>query len=213
MENDSALRRLLGSMLAEQPNIELIGSFSSAEELFGHSEIRKADAALIDFALDQNGLNGIELGIALRIMNENLGVVVYSQYRAKSLVERVPESMRAGWYFIEKNSDMAIEDYVRVLWSASSGKGNWADLVSEHAELREGERSLYLTLSPRQRTVMDLASQSWTAQDIATELGISYDYVRKELSRAYSILLPNVNPSLDLKTAAVLKYLELKSFH
>ena len=210
VENDSALRRLLGSMLADLPNVDLIGNFGSAEELFGNAEIRKADAALIDFALDENGLNGIELGIALRIMNENLGVVIYSQYRSKSLIERVPEAMRSGWSLIEKNSDMAVEDYVDVLLDSCSAKGNWSDLIDQNGALRDQHTNIYFSLSPRQRTVMDLAVQSWSAQDIAAELGISYDYVRKELSRAYAILLPNINASSDLKTAAVLKYLEIK---
>jgi hypothetical protein len=40
-------------------------------------------------------------------------------------------------------------------------------------------------------------------------LNLSYSYVRKELSRSYSILLPEVTPGEDQKTAAVLKYLEL----
>jgi hypothetical protein len=33
--------------------------------------------------------------------------------------------------------------------------------------------------------------------------------VRKELSRSYAVLLPESTPSDDLKTAAVLRYLEL----
>jgi hypothetical protein len=56
---------------------------------------------------------------------------------------------------------------------------------------------------------MSLTVQSKNPQDIAKHLGLSYSYVRKELSRAYAVLLPNSNPSDDLKTAAVLKYMEL----
>jgi hypothetical protein len=40
-------------------------------------------------------------------------------------------------------------------------------------------------------------------------LNLSYSYVRKELSRAYGVLVPNLVAGDDLKTAAVLKYMEL----
>jgi DNA-binding NarL/FixJ family response regulator len=56
---------------------------------------------------------------------------------------------------------------------------------------------------------MSLTAQSKSTQDIAEQLGLSYSYVRKELSRAYAVLLPDVNENVDLKTAAVLKYMEL----
>jgi hypothetical protein len=56
---------------------------------------------------------------------------------------------------------------------------------------------------------MALTVQSKSAQDIAEQLGLSYSYVRKELSRSYAVLLPDSKPSDDLETAAVLKYREL----
>ena len=48
-----------------------------------------------------------------------------------------------------------------------------------------------------------------SAKEIANQLSLSYSYVRKELSRSYAVLLPDAAPSDDLKTTAVLKYMEL----
>ena len=56
---------------------------------------------------------------------------------------------------------------------------------------------------------MSLTSQGKSAQEIAAQLNLSYSYVRKELSRAYGVLVPNPVHGDDLKTGAVLKYLEL----
>jgi DNA-binding NarL/FixJ family response regulator len=209
IENDSALRGLLGGMLAEAKGIELLATFARAEEVFGHGGIRTADAALIDFALDRDGLNGVEVGVALRSLNEHIGIVVYSQYSVKPLVNRVPQNMQAGWSFIEKNSDMAIDDYVKVLSETAAGKGNWQAVISESTDVRATGVSLLLALTARQRTIMDLAALGRSASEIAVDLGITYAYVRKELSRAYSVLLPNASSAVDLKTSAVLKYLEI----
>ena len=213
IENDSALRRLLGGMLAEANGVELLASFARAEEVFGHSVVRTADAALIDFALDRDGLNGVEVGVALRSLNEHIGIVIYSQYSVKPLVNRVPQSMQSGWSFIEKNSDMAAEDYIKVLSETAAGKGNWQTVVSKTEDLRSTGISVLLALTSRQRTIMDLAAQGRSASEIALDLDISYAYVRKELSRAYSVLLPTASSAVDLKTSAVLKYLEITRAH
>jgi len=209
VENDSALRRILGEMLSQSKELELIGSFSNSDEVLNRTLVRNADVALIDFALDQNGLNGIELGIALRNINEYIGIVIYSQYSVLQMVSRVPKTMRSGWSFFDKSAEMELADYVEIIKLTSSGKGNWENVSAGEVENVEVQSSIYFQLSPRQRSIMSLSAQGKGAQDIAVQLDLSYSYVRKELSRAYAVLLPNAVASDDLKTAAVLKYMEL----
>ncbi len=209
IENDPALRYILGKMLASSSDIEVLGSFSSADEALQRELVRKADVALVDFALDQNGLNGIELGIALRSINEYIGVVIYSQFSVRPMVNRVPKSMRAGWSFFNKSAEMDTEDYAKILRATASGKGNWEEVLEQDNSSQTREASIFFALTPRQRSIMSLSVQSKSPQDIAEQLGLSYSYVRKELSRAYAVLLPNAKESDDLKTAAVLKYMEL----
>jgi two-component system response regulator DesR len=209
VENDSALRRILGEMLSQSKELDLIGSFSNSDEVLNRTLVRKADVALIDFALDQNGLNGIELGIALRNINEYIGIVIYSQYSVSQMVSRVPKAMRSGWSFFDKSAEMELVNYVEIIKLTSSGKGNWENVSAGEVENVEVQSSIYFQLSPRQRSIMSLSAQGKGAQDIAVQLDLSYSYVRKELSRAYAVLLPNAVASDDLKTAAVLKYMEL----
>jgi two-component system response regulator DesR len=196
-------------MLSQSKELELIGSFSNSDEVLNRTLVRKADVALIDFALDQNGLNGIELGIALRNINEYIGIVIYSQYSVSQMVSRVPKAMRSGWSFFDKSAEMELADYVEIIKLTSSGKGNWENVSAGEVENVEVQSSIYFQLSPRQRSIMSLSAQGKGAQDIAVQLDLSYSYVRKELSRAYAVLLPNAVASDDLKTAAVLKYMEL----
>lgn len=209
VENDPALRSILGGMLSTSTQLELLGSYAGADEVLDRTLVRKADVALIDFSLDQNGLNGIELGIALRNINEYIGVVIYSQFSVRPMVNRVPKSMRAGWSFFNKSAEMDIDDYASILTATASGKGNWEAVLEEDKEMQNSEVSVFFALTPRQRSIMSLSAQSKSPQDIALQLGLSYSYVRKELSRAYAVLLPNSAAGDDLKTAAVLKYLEL----
>lgn len=209
IENDSALRRILGQMLEQSSELEVVGTYANSDEALDRVLVRKADVALIDFSLDQNGLNGIELGIALRNINEYIGIVIYSQYSVSQMVSRVPKAMRNGWSFFDKSAEMELEDYVKIIKLTSSGKGNWENVSAGEVENVEVQSSIYFQLSPRQRSIMSLSAQGKGAQDIAVQLDLSYSYVRKELSRAYAVLLPNAASSDDLKTAAVLKYMEL----
>lgn len=209
IENDAALRRILGQMLAESIELELLGSYAKTDDALNRTIARKADIALIDFALDQNGLNGIELGIALRNINEYIGIVIYSQYPVSQMVNRVPKDMRSGWSFFDKSAEMELKDYVEIIKMTSAGKGNWESVATNQIEKSEAKSSIYFMLSPLQRSVMSLTAQGNNAQEIAVQLDLSYQYVRKELSRAYAVLLPNASTRDDLKTSAVLKYLEL----
>jgi len=208
IENDAALRKILGAMLVKSPEIEMLADFRKSEEVLNRSLIKKADVALIDFALESNGLNGVELGIALRNINEYIGIVIYSQFSVPPMVKRVPAAMRSGWSFFEKSAHMDLQDYVDILKRTSIGKGNWEDVLKENSSVTENESSLFFSLNPRQRTIMTLTSQGMSAQEVASQLDLSYSHVRRELSRAYAILVPDSDDSINLKTSAIIKYLE-----
>jgi two-component system response regulator DesR len=209
IENDAALRSVLGAMFVESDKIEMIGSFGKASEVLDPQTVKNADVALIDFSLDKGGLSGVELGIALREMNEHIGVVIYSHFPVKSLAQLVPSSNRFGWSFIEKSGDMKIADYLQILKIAAASKGNWQEVLEAGKESLESEVAPYFSLTPRQRSVMSLSAQGRSPQDIADKLELSYSHVRKELSRAYAVLVPDADEKTDLRTSAVLRYIEI----
>ena len=209
VENDATLRNLFQKFLAETSQVEMLGAFGSSGDALHRTLVQKADVALIDFSLDQNDLTGVELGIAMRNLNEHIGIVIYSQFSLKSVISRVPLAMRQGWSFIEKSAEANIGDYLEVLKQTIQGKGNWQSAMDATESARENQVSVYFSLTPRQRSIMTLISKGRATKDIANELNLSYAHVRKELSRAYEVLVPDLDESKDLKTSAVLKYLEI----
>jgi len=209
VENDHALRQFLHQSLAKHQDVEIIGSFAGSDEALDRALVRKADVALIDFGLETNGLNGIELGIALRTINEYIGIVIYSQYKVHKMFKRVPPSMRNGWSFFEKSGEMSTDDYVKIIKETAVSKGNWEEFASLAEDNVDPEMNRYYDLSSRQRSIIALMAQGVSVQEIGTRLDLSYAYVRKELSRAYSVLLPDAQEGEDFKTLAILKYLQL----
>jgi DNA-binding NarL/FixJ family response regulator len=74
-------------------------------------------------------------------------------------------------------------------------------------EQTSARASVLQRLSPRQREIMALAAAGLDARAIAEQVHLTHVSVRRELSRAYKILVPDASAGTDLRTAAVLEYL------
>ena len=208
VENDPALRGIMTRALSASPEIELTLSTGVAVEALGSAQAAQADVALLDLALGADQLNGIDLGLALRESNPDLGIVIYSQYSLKNLARRVPEKQRIGWSFIPKSGEMETSELIEILRTTARG------IAHPNAEAHQGDEAddLLEALTPRQRAVMALAATGLSAPDISQRLRITQDSVRKDLSKAYRILVPG-DEGGDLRTRAVLAYLHVMRDH
>lgn len=204
VENDPALRGIVSRFLAQRPELEVILTASNGSEVLDSSVVADADVALVDLALGMDQMNGIDLGIALRERNPNIGIVIHSQHTVDHLARRVPEATRIGWSFLPKSGDMDIDDLVSVLRVTARGIA----IGNMHEQVEDNNESPLDQLSPRQRAVMALAASGMSAPQVAKRLGVSHDSVRHDLSRAYKHLVPEAEPGDDLRTRAILTYLQ-----
>ena len=104
VENDPALRGIMTTLLDESGELDVILSTGIAHEALDPRLVQLADAALIDLALGSTQMNGIDLGLAMRELNENIGVVIHSQYRLDTVARTVPKSALIGWSRIPKSA-------------------------------------------------------------------------------------------------------------
>ena len=205
VENDPALRGIVAKFLSERAEIDLILTAANADGVVDSPEARLADVALLDLALGLDAMNGIDLGIALRERNSNIGIVIHSQHPLTHLARRVPPNLRIGWSFLPKSGDMNMDDLVAVLRTTAQGIA----VGTVMTEPGEPEQSPLDSLTPRQRAVMALAATGLNAPQVAARLGVSHDSVRQDLSKAYKQLVPDATAGDDLRTRAILTYLQL----
>ena len=205
VENDPALRGIITHLLEQRPEIDLLLAAANAEGVVDSPEALKADVALLDLALGINEVNGIDLGIALRERNSDIGIVIHSQHSLTHLARRVPKNLRIGWSFLPKTGDMNMDDLVAVMRTTARGIAV-GDMTTEP---QEGQRSPLEALTPRQRAVMALAATGLSAPQVAARLGVSHDSVRQDLSKAYKQLVPDATGGDDVRTRAILTYLQL----
>ncbi len=207
VENDPALLGIMTTSLALYAEIEILGSYSAASDALDRAVVERADVALLDLDLGPTNLNGIELGIAMRNINDNIGLVIYSQYPMVDLARRVPKAMREGWSFVAKSPTMALDAVVHTLVRTARGMSNgFLDPGAASSTSREPSLN---QLTPRQRVIMGLMSSGVSTRSIAEQVGCTYEALRQELSVCYRVLVPDVSVDEDRRVKAILAYLEL----
>jgi DNA-binding NarL/FixJ family response regulator len=98
---------------------------------------------------------------------------------------------------------MRVDELCAVLRSTAQGM-SLRDAAPSADQVNLVER-----LSPRQRSVMALAATGLSTKEIARRLDSTELAVRQDLSKAYKVLVPDATEMDDLRTRAVLTYLQL----
>ena len=163
------------------------------------------DVALLDWALGPNSLNGVQLGRALRERDENVGIVILSQHYAWDF-HGGSGRVSMGWSYVEKRADIDTAYLTKVLKATASGLSVVEPAMDQGQAPESAER--LGRLSVRQRQIMSLAATGVDANVIAEQIGLAAVTVRKELSECYRILVPDPAPGTDLRTAAVVAWIE-----
>ena len=205
VEDDPALRGILSAILTSRKDIEVVATAASPREALSQAQSVDFDVALLDLALGEDDMSGMELGKALRAQRPTIGVVILSQHQVPAFLTRFDDEQRHGWSFILKRADLHPNYLSDVLHSTARG----LNVVSPAMVKRQmGEKAPAVSmLTPRQRDIMALASDGLDAPTIAKRLDLTPGVVRQELSRTYQVLVPDPPEGADLRTLAVLRYL------
>ena len=203
VENDPVLRSMMTVLLAGLDGIEVAASVSDSTEALASEE--RFDVALLDWALGPNSLNGVQLGRALRERDENVGIVILSQHYAWDF-HGGSGRVSMGWSYVEKRADIDTAYLTKVLKATASGLSVVEPAMDQGQAPESAER--LGRLSVRQRQIMSLAASGVDANVIAERIGLAAGTVRKELSECYRILVPDPAPGTDLRTAAVVAWIE-----
>ncbi len=203
VENDPVLRSMMSAFIKSLPEIELVASVGGASEALAIED--PVDVALLDWALGPDSLNGVQLGHALRERDENVGIVILSQHYAWDF-HGSNGRVSMGWSYVEKKADLDSEYLSKVLKATASGLSVVEPSIDEGRAPVSVERLGRLT--NRQRQIMSLAATGIDANLIAERVGLAAVTVRKDLSECYRILVPDAPAGTDLRTAAVVAWIE-----
>ena len=205
-EDDPALNGFIAKILGKDERLSLVASLQESSPDTYEALATSADVAIIDLSMGTGKVNGIQIGLGLRRYNSNLGIVIFSQHHISNIFEEIPEAERMGWSVVQKHADISIEDLIES--TLLSGRGFSVQKIHETSARENSQKRILLT--PRQITILDLASTGLSNKSISEEIGISEVSVRKDLSASYGLLGLNDSDGVDLRTMAILRILELR---
>jgi DNA-binding NarL/FixJ family response regulator len=187
------------AVLADAPEVLVVGEASDGEELLAVVEQHHPDVVVTD--LDMPGMTGPEATARQRTSHPDLAVLVMTLHEDD---ESLFAALRAGARgYLLKGADRA--ELVRAILSVAAGEAVYGPAVASRiVQFFTGARDEYAAqvfpeLTDRERDVLGLIASGRRNSEIATALGLSDKTVRNHVS---NVLLKLQVPD---RTAAALK--------
>ncbi|HWF73763.1 MAG TPA: response regulator transcription factor [Solirubrobacteraceae bacterium] len=182
-DDHPAMRRALARLITEHDSFELVGEATDGAEAAAMIEAVSPDVALLDVRMPK--LDGLRLLQRLRTQAPSVRVLLISGYEDSAIVHEAISRGAAG--FLLKDSEeseicAAITDVARgrAVLSLALQSG-----VLDQIRLRAPEP---LTLSARERELLELATEGITSAEIAKRLCLSPNTVKTYWQRLYEKL-------------------------
>lgn len=204
VEDDPALMSLVAQQLESDNRLELVCLANDSQSSLEFAKNGTFDVALLDLALGRGSVSGLELAISLRVSNPHCGLVIFSQHSSGQLVSRVPIEHRFSFSVLEKRAPIDFELLISTLVKTAQG----FSLTDESLNTETSKDSVLVALSQRDHQIMRLLMEGTSTDHISAELSLASVTVRQELSRIYSILVPEKLEGTNLRTKAIMRYLE-----
>lgn len=170
IEDQTAIREMLGELLTLNSAYELVGGAGDGQHAVTLCLATKPDVILLDARLP--GLNGVDILRRISRQLPAVRVMVFSGHDNPVLVREMIEAGAHG--FVEKTAGLA--ELRRGLDTVADG-GNYfspviANLIREVVGNPAGARSPDF-LTDREREILQLVAESHSTKEIAAKLGIS----------------------------------------
>jgi DNA-binding NarL/FixJ family response regulator len=200
VEDDDEIREHLAHLLTRARGFECVGRSRSAEDAVAEIPRSRPDVVLMDINLP--GMNGIDCVRKLKSLLPRAQILMLTIYEDS---DRIFESLVAGasGYLLKRTPGERLLEAIREVRTGGSPMTSHIarKVVQYFNQLRNVNPELE-ALSARERDVLDRLARGRLYKEIADELGVSLDTVRKHLQSIYQKL------HVHSRTEAVVKYLQ-----
>lgn len=176
-----------------QADMQVVASAPTGEEALRLFDTHRPDVTLMDLNLP--GMSGLETIEAIRRQWPTARIVVLTMYKGDEDIHRALAAGAAAYVLKTTVSD----DLVRVVREVHAG----AKPMSSDVATRLATRTGASTLTPRERSVVEMIAKGKRNKEIASELGISEDTVEVHARNLFAKL--GVRDRTAAVTAALLR--------
>lgn len=174
VDDHAIVRTGLKAVLADAPDIEVVGEASGGNEAIALAERVPVDVVVMDLSMaDGDGLTATR---ELTHRSDGPRVLVLTMHAEEAYLEAVLEAGASG-YLGKATAD---HDLVEAIHSVARGEiyvqPTAARVLAQGARRRDEqatERARYERLTDRERAVMQLIAEGYTAPEIGDQLAIS----------------------------------------
>jgi DNA-binding NarL/FixJ family response regulator len=180
VDENNLFRKGLASLIASDPEFEVVGDLSGGKNALQASLTIAPDIVLMDIQL--SGVNGLEIGAQIKRRQPNVRVVLLTSVKSEEYV-RAALRFGADGYVLK---DATLEELKISLRSVAMGKKYLSPDVSAHVvdsflrpdQARAGSSRLE-ALTPRERSILQLVAEGRTNRGTAEFLNVSPKTVEK----------------------------------
>jgi two-component system response regulator DesR len=172
-EDQGMVRGALATLLGLEPDIEVVSQVSRGDQVVAEVVRVEPDVALLD--IEMPGMDGLTAAEALHTIRPACKVLILTTFGRPGYLRRAMDAGVSG--FLVK--DGPVEELAHAIRRVLGGE-RVIDPKLAVAALSAGNNPL----SPRERDVLDAATDGSTATDIAKRLHLSEGTVRNYLSSA-----------------------------
>lgn len=184
-DDHTLVRSGLKLILAAQPDFELVGEAATGEESIARTKELVPDVLLLDIGMP--GMNGVDAARVIRREVPEVRIVVLTMYDDEAYLQQFLQMGAAG-YVMKQAADTELVSAIRAVQRGESFihpslTRQLIQLYLKQSQPPPAAESKTAELSPRETEVLRLVALGYSAQQIASELGISVSTV--ETHRAH----------------------------
>jgi DNA-binding NarL/FixJ family response regulator len=189
VDDNSELRSALKEILSMSPGFKCTGTMSNADEAIEKLPVLYPDVVLMDINLG-SGESGIYCVRELKSKMPKTNFMMCTVYEED---EKIFEALSAGasGYILKKTTPQKLIEAIRELYQGgapmSSQIARKVVAAFQNKIPAPGENNLDM-LTPREKEILELLSRGLMYKEIAWELDISQETVRKHVYRIYEKL-------------------------
>lgn len=172
VDDHSVVRMGMAALLSAEADLQVVGNAKNGLEAISLARTLQPDVIVMDVEMPRK--DGIETTAEIMAEQPDAKILILTSF---STTDRIAKAIKTGALgAIMKNADDS--EMVAAIRAVGQGKAYLAKdikrLFKEDPPVPE--------LSPRQREILDAITRGLTNQDIATQLGISLDMVKKHMT-------------------------------
>jgi DNA-binding NarL/FixJ family response regulator len=211
VDDHYVVREGVRRLLEESGEVQVVGCFGSAEEMWERVEELAPDVVVTDIRMPPgHHMEGIEAARRLRAERPHVGVVVLSQYSHESYAYELLKDGTAGLAYLLKDRVGEPDHLLAAVREVGAGRSMIDSEVVDALVLRHSRReeSGLESLTPRELDVLHQMAQGKNNAGIASALVLSASAVEKHVSSILAKLGRPGEDGVDRRVAAVLRFLQ-----